>query len=59
VPDFVIKPAIESAGYSLKVIRADDIQRSGSFIKDILEYIAGAFVVIADLAQHNHPHDFL
>lgn len=53
VLDFVIKPAVESAGYGLEVIRADDIERSGSFIKDILEYIAGSFVVIADLSQQN------
>lgn len=53
VLDFVIKPAVESKGYGIKVIRADDIERSGSFIKDILEYVAGSFAVIADLTQQN------
>jgi hypothetical protein len=37
--EFVIKPAVNSAGSNLKVTRADDIERPGSFIKDILEYI--------------------
>jgi hypothetical protein len=53
VLDFVIKPAVEHSGLGLEVIRADDIERAGSFIKDILEYIAGAYVVIADLSGQN------
>lgn len=53
VLDFVIKPAVEPHGYNLQVLRADDIERSGSFIKDILEYISGAFIVIADLTTQN------
>jgi len=35
VLDFVIRPAVEEAGGGLKVVRADDIQRAGSFIKDM------------------------
>ena len=53
VLEFVIVPAVEQAGMGLKVIRADDIDRPGSFIKDILQYIAGSFVVIADLTNQN------
>lgn len=53
VLDYVIRPAISSSGYKLRVTRADDIERAGSFIKDILEYVAGSFVVIADLTDQN------
>ena len=53
VLDFIIKPAVENAGFSLQVIRADDIERAGSFIKDILEYISSSHVVIADLTGQN------
>lgn len=53
VLEFVIKPAVDEVGFGLKVLRADDIERAGSFIKDILEYISGAFVVIADLTEQN------
>lgn len=53
VLDFIIKPAIESSSLKLKVVRADDINRAGSFIKDILEYILNSYVVIADLTGQN------
>lgn len=51
--EFVIRPAIRASGYRLEVVRADDIHRAGSFIKDILEYVSSAFVVIADLTGQN------
>ena len=37
VLDYVIKPAVDKSGYKLNVLRADDVDRAGSFIKDILE----------------------
>jgi hypothetical protein len=51
--DYVIKPAIESSSLNLKVIRADEINRSGSFIKDILEQIFRSFLVMVDLTDQN------
>lgn len=53
VLDYVIKPAFEESGYKYSVVRADDINRSGSFIKDILESIYSAHVVVADLTGQN------
>jgi len=51
--DYVIKPAVESSSLNLKVIRADEINRSGSFIKDILEQIYRSFLVMVDLTDQN------
>jgi hypothetical protein len=53
VLDYVIKPAFDESGYRYTVVRADEIDRSGSFIKDILESIYSAHVVIADLTGQN------
>ncbi|HUK99817.1 MAG TPA: hypothetical protein VLX29_03070 [Nitrospirota bacterium] len=53
VLDFIIKPAFEEAEPKYSVIRADAINRSGSFIKDILESIYSAHVVVADLTGQN------
>ncbi|WP_407306405.1 hypothetical protein [Desulfosporosinus sp. SB140] len=53
VLDYIITPAIKNSGYKLKVIRADDIEHSGSFVKDILEKILESFIVIADLTGKN------
>jgi len=53
VLDYVIKPAAKNSGFKLKVIRADDIERAGSFIKDILQNLLDSFVVIADLTGKN------
>lgn len=53
VLDYIIKPAFEESGYNHKVIRADEIDRSGSFIKDILESIYSSHIVIADLTGQN------
>lgn len=53
VLDYVIKAAVKASGYSLQVLRADDIDRAGSFIKDILESLYSSYVVIADLTEQN------
>jgi hypothetical protein len=53
VYDYIIKPAIKNSGYDVRVIRADDIDRPGSFIKDILENLLNSFVVIADLSEQS------
>lgn len=53
VLDYIIKPAFEESGYNHKVIRADEIDRSGSFIKDILESLYSSHIVIADLTGQN------
>jgi len=53
VYDYIIKPAINNSGYSFEVVRADDIERPGSFIKDILENLLNSFVIIADLSGQN------
>ncbi|MCX5781085.1 MAG: hypothetical protein NT145_00025 [Elusimicrobia bacterium] len=51
--EHLIKPSIETTGFDLKVLRADEILHPGSFIKDILENIYDAFIVIADLTTQN------
>ena len=53
VLEFIIRPAIASAGYEMSVIRADDMNRPGSFIKDILQQLLDSYVVIADLTTQN------
>lgn len=53
VLDYVIKPAVKGSGYKLTVVRADDIERAGSFIKDILQSVLNSFVVVADLTGQN------
>lgn len=53
VLDYIIKPAFEDLDYKYSVIRADDINRTGSFIKDILDSIYSSHVVIADLTGQN------
>lgn len=50
---YVIRPAIDNSGYTIRLIRADEISRTGSFIKDILENIYNSFIVIADLTDQN------
>src|SRR5438067_1099306 len=57
VLEYMIRPAVASSGYRLQVLRADDINRAGSFIKDILESLFSSFVVIADLTGQ-HPNVF-
>jgi hypothetical protein len=53
VLEYIIKAAVKTSGYSLQVLRADDIDRAGSFIKDILESLYDSYVVIADLTEQN------
>jgi hypothetical protein len=53
VLEYIIKSAVRSSGYEIDVLRADDINRTGSFIKDILESIYSSFIVIADLTEQN------
>lgn len=53
VLEYVIKAGVSASGFSLRVVRADEIDRSGSFIKDILESLYGSYVVIADLTEQN------
>lgn len=53
VLEYLIKPAVKDSGYSFMVVRADDIERSGSFIKDILTSLLDSFVVVADLTEQN------
>jgi hypothetical protein len=53
VLNYIIKSAVKTSGYELEVIRADEIDRTGSFIKDILESLSTSFVVIADLTEQN------
>lgn len=53
VLEYIIKAAVKGSGYSLQVLRADDIDRAGSFIKDILESLYDSYVVIADLTEQN------
>jgi hypothetical protein len=51
--EYIIKKAVRDSGYELRVVRADDINRAGSFIKDILENLHNSFIVIADLTGQN------
>ncbi|MCZ6703952.1 MAG: hypothetical protein O6940_13050 [Ignavibacteria bacterium] len=53
VLEYIIKAAVKVSGYNLQVLRADDIDRAGSFIKDILESLYDSYVVIADLTEQN------
>jgi len=57
VMEYLIKPAVASCGMDLQVMRADDIQRPGSFIKDILEQLLHSYLVVADLT-HQNPNVF-
>lgn len=51
--DHIIRPGIKESGYNLNLIRADEIDKSGSFIKQILEHLYKSFIVIADLTNQN------
>ena len=53
VLDCLIRPAIEQSSIGLRVIRADEIHRPGSFIRDVLEYLAGAYLVVVDITGQN------
>ena len=53
VLDDLIRPAVESADLGLRVFRADDSNASGSFVREILKYLAQSHSVIADLSGRN------
>lgn len=53
VLDFIFKPAIEKNSICFDVIRADDLNKTGSFVKDILENIALSYLVIVDMTNQN------
>jgi hypothetical protein len=53
VLDELIRPAVEGTSLGLRVVRADDIYQSGSFLHDILDYLANAHTVIADVTGQN------
>ncbi|MCT8335800.1 hypothetical protein NUH30_19090 [Leptospira sp. 85282-16] len=53
VLDYVIRPAVEESNFNLKVVRADEINKPGSIIKDILESLIHSNIVIADLTTQN------
>lgn len=53
VLDFIFKPAVEKNSIGFDVIRADDLNRTGSFVKDILENIALSYLVIVDMTNQN------
>jgi hypothetical protein len=53
VLDTLIRPAVERSALRLRVIRADEIHQPGSFIRDVVEYIANAHTVIVDLTGQN------
>lgn len=44
---------MEDTGYKLQLIRADEIDKTGSFIKQILDCLYSSFIVIADLTDKN------
>lgn len=49
--DNVMKPAVEQFGY--RVHRADDASKSGAITREVVEYLAAADLVIADLTELN------
>jgi len=51
--DFIIKPALEKNSIGFNVIRADDINKTGSFLKGILENISLSYLVIVDMTNQN------
>jgi hypothetical protein len=53
VLDELIRPAVESTELGLHVVRGDEFSSSGSFLGEILEYLAEAHSVIADLSGTN------
>lgn len=53
VLDNLIRPAVEAANMGLSVFRADESSAPGSFVHQILDYLAQAHSVIADLSGRN------
>lgn len=48
-----VRPVINSLDSSFEVVRADQIARPGSFIKDIIQYLKNAYIIIANLTDLN------
>ena len=53
VLNHLIRPAVDAAHLGLQVFRADESNAAGSFVREILEYLAQAHSVIADLSGRN------
>jgi hypothetical protein len=53
VLETLIRPAVASTNLKVEVVRADDIHKPGSFVRDVLQYLAGAHTVIVDLTGQN------
>jgi hypothetical protein len=53
VLDDLIRPAVEATNLGLRVFRADESSASGSFVREIVGYLAQAHSVIADLSGRN------
>jgi hypothetical protein len=51
VLDDLIRPVAETAGF--EIVRADEIHHTGPFLRDVVNYLATADVVVADLTGHN------
>jgi hypothetical protein len=49
----VFKQSVEASGLDLKCERADDIHKSGSIMKQVLEQLNSARIVLADLTSQN------
>lgn len=49
----IVEPAIEALGLSLVVVRADRLTRPGMISQQILQYVLGSRLVVADLSFHN------
>ena len=49
----MIKPAVHKVMPGFKIIRADQIAKSGSFVEDIIECLENADIVIANLTDLN------
>jgi len=51
VYDFVIKPTIEGTGF--ECVRADDLKKQRNIMRDVVEYIDKADLIVADLTDAN------
>lgn len=55
VLDHVIRPVVESEDFGFKVVRADEMARSGMIDTDVIHHVATAPLVVADLTGR-HPN---
>jgi hypothetical protein len=49
----ILQEVVESEPFSLRCLRADEISRPGYIMEDVLEYIARANIILADLTGRN------